>query len=83
VFIGESPILGRHIDAQLCVVVAGLFMSIFFCVAGLRADLSILRDPLTHLMTLGLVFVASIGKFGGSIRRRQIGGLTSKDACAR
>ena len=39
--VGESPILTRHIDEQLRGLVTALFMPIFFSLAGLRADLTI------------------------------------------
>jgi Kef-type K+ transport system membrane component KefB len=44
ILVGESPILTRHIDGQLRGLVVALFMPIFFSLAGLHADLTILRD---------------------------------------
>jgi hypothetical protein len=45
ILVGESPILTRHIDEQLRGLVVALFMPVFFALAGLNADLSILADP--------------------------------------
>jgi hypothetical protein len=45
ILVGESPILTRHVDAQLRGLVVALFMPIFFSLAGLNADLSLLRQP--------------------------------------
>jgi Kef-type K+ transport system membrane component KefB len=45
VLVGQSPILTRHIDAQLRGLVVALFMPVFFSLAGLNADLSILEQP--------------------------------------
>ena len=39
-------------------------MPVFFGLAGLGADLTILKDPNLLLVTLGLVLIASLGKFG-------------------
>src|SRR6185369_4237250 len=44
ILVGESPILTRQIDMQLRGLIAGLFMPVFFGLAGLGADLTILKD---------------------------------------
>ncbi len=46
-----------------------LFAPIFFGLAGLSADLTILRDPRLLLLTLGLIAIASLGKFAGAPSR--------------
>src|ERR1700730_12649272 len=61
--IGESPILPGHIDAQLRGLILAFFMPIFFGIAGLSTDLTILKDPTLLLMVFGLIAIASIGKF--------------------
>ncbi len=73
--VGQSPILTRRIDEQLRGVVTALFAPIFFGLAGLSADLTILRDPRLLLLTLGLIAVASLGKFAGAFAGGLIGGL--------
>ena len=45
ILVGESPILTRHIDEQLRGLIVALFMPVFFGLAGLSADLSILKNP--------------------------------------
>ena len=45
ILVGESPILTRHIDEQLRGLIVALFMPVFFGLAGLRADLTVLKDP--------------------------------------
>src|SRR5262249_13572088 len=42
VLIGESPILTKHIDEQLRGMILAFFMPVFFGIAGLSADLTIL-----------------------------------------
>src|SRR5262249_22205399 len=61
VLIGESPILSKHIDEQLRGLILAFFMPVFFGIAGLSADLTVLKDPELALMTLGLIAIASIG----------------------
>ena len=77
---GQSPILTRHIDEQLRGLITALFMPVFFGLAGLGADLTILKDPDLLLVTLGLVLIASLGKFGGAFLGGWLGGLTRPEA---
>ena len=82
ILIGESPILTRHVEDQLRGLVAALFMPIFFGLAGLSADLTILKDDNLLMLTIGLILVASIGKFTGAFLGGEIGGLTRGQSLA-
>jgi Kef-type K+ transport system membrane component KefB len=82
ILIGESPILSRHIDEQLRGLVVALFMPVFFSLAGLRADLSVLQNPQLILLTLGLIAIASIGKFAGAFLGGAVSGLTRRESLA-
>ena len=86
VLIGESPILSKHIDEQLRGLILAFFMPVFFGIAGLSADLTVLKDPSLALMALGLIAIASVGKFAGAFIGGEIGGLTRREvarACLR
>jgi Kef-type K+ transport system membrane component KefB/nucleotide-binding universal stress UspA family protein len=82
ILVGESPILTRHIDEQLRGLITAFFAPVFFGVAGLSADLTILADPKIALLTVGLILIASIGKFGGAFIGAKIGGLTRREGFA-
>jgi Kef-type K+ transport system membrane component KefB/nucleotide-binding universal stress UspA family protein len=82
ILIGESPILTRHIDEQLRGLITAFFAPVFFGVAGLSADLTILADPKIALLTLGLIAIASIGKFSGAFLGAELGGLTRREGFA-
>ncbi len=82
VLIGESPILTRHIDEQLRGLIVAFFMPVFFGVAGLATDLTILKDPQLLLLAAGLIAIASIGKFAGAFVGGEIGGLHRREALA-
>src|SRR5262245_44028706 len=82
ILVGESPILTRQIDEQLRGLVAGLFMPVFFGLAGLSADLTILQSGELTLLTLLLVLIATIGKTGGAFVGGHFGGLTRKESLA-
>lgn len=82
ILIGESPILTRHIDEQLRGLITAFFAPVFFGIAGLSADLSILADPKIALLTVGLILIASIGKFGGAFLGAELGGLTRREGFA-
>src|SRR6266852_2416606 len=82
ILIGQSPILTRHIDEQLRGLIIALFMPVFFGLAGLSTDLTILKDPTLLLMALGLIGIASIGKFVGAFAGGEIGGLSRRESLA-
>jgi len=82
VLIGESPILSKHIDEQLRGLILAFFMPVFFGIAGLSADLTVLKQPALLLMTVGVIAIASFGKFAGAFVGGEIGGLTRREAFA-
>jgi Kef-type K+ transport system membrane component KefB/nucleotide-binding universal stress UspA family protein len=82
VLVGESPILTRQIDERLRGLISSLFMPVFFGLAGLSADLTVLKDPNLLMLTAALVLIASIGKFGGAFVGGTLGGLTRRESYA-
>ena len=82
ILIGESPILTRHIDEQLRGLITAFFAPVFFGMAGLTADLTILGDPKIALLTVGLIVIASVGKFSGAFAGAELGGLTRREGFA-
>jgi Kef-type K+ transport system membrane component KefB/nucleotide-binding universal stress UspA family protein len=82
VLVGESPILTRQIDERLRGLITSLFMPVFFGLAGLSADLTVLKDPHLLWLTGALVLIASIGKFGGAFVGGAIGGLNRGESLA-
>src|SRR5260221_5812951 len=82
ILIGQSPILTRHIDAQLRGLIVALFMPVFFGLAGLSTNLDVLQDPSLLLVSLGLIVIASVGKFTGAFLGGAIGGLTWRESLA-
>jgi Kef-type K+ transport system membrane component KefB/nucleotide-binding universal stress UspA family protein len=82
VLIGESPILTRHIDEQLRGLITAFFMPVFFGLAGLSSDMTILGNTQILLLSLGLIAIASVGKFTGAFLGGKIGGLRWREAFA-
>jgi nucleotide-binding universal stress UspA family protein len=82
ILIGESPILTRHIDEQLRGLIAALFMPVFFGLSGLSADLTILKDPSLQLLAVGLIVIASVGKFSGAFVGGKLGRLSGRESLA-
>jgi Kef-type K+ transport system membrane component KefB/nucleotide-binding universal stress UspA family protein len=82
ILIGESPILTKHIDEQLRGIITAFFAPVFFGMAGLSADLTIFADPKIAMLTLGLILIASIGKFSGAFIGGELGGLTRREGLA-
>lgn len=82
ILVGQSPILTRQIDDQLRGMIVAFFMPVFFGMAGLSANLTILADPRIAWLTLGLIFVASVGKFAGAFAGGWLGGLSNRESLA-
>ncbi|WP_375159003.1 cation:proton antiporter [Bradyrhizobium sp. RDT46] len=82
ILVGESPILTRQIDERLRGLISSFFMPVFFGLAGLAADLSVLRDPDLLMLTGLLVLIASVGKFGGAFVGGALGGLNNRESLA-
>jgi Kef-type K+ transport system membrane component KefB/nucleotide-binding universal stress UspA family protein len=82
VLIGNSPILTRHIDEQLRGLIMAFFMPVFFGLAGLSSDMTILGNHQILLLSLGLIAIASIGKFAGAFVGGKLGGLRWREAFA-
>lgn len=82
VLVGQSPILARHVEEQLRGLIVALFMPVFFGLAGLGADLTILQSPYLLGLTAALVLIASIGKFGGAFLGGALGGLDRRESLA-
>jgi Kef-type K+ transport system membrane component KefB/nucleotide-binding universal stress UspA family protein len=82
ILIGESPILTRHIDEELRGLIVALFMPVFFGLSGLSADLTVLRSADLALLAVGLIAIASIGKFLGAFVGGTIGGLSRAESLA-
>jgi nucleotide-binding universal stress UspA family protein len=57
-------------------------MPVFFGLAGLSADLTLLKDFNLLLLTGALVLIASIGKFGGAYVGGALGGLSRRESFA-
>lgn len=82
ILVGESPILTRQIEDRLRGLISSFFMPVFFGLAGLSADLSVLRDPNLLMLTGLLVVIASVGKFGGAFVGGTLGGLNTRESLA-
>ena len=80
--VGKSPLLTKHIYGQLRGPIAALFMPVFFGLAGLSADLSVLRNPTVALWAVIFILVASIGKFTGALLGGRLGGLSLRESTA-
>ncbi|HVW69076.1 MAG TPA: cation:proton antiporter [Steroidobacteraceae bacterium] len=82
ILIGQSPFLTRHIDEQLRGLIIALFMPVFFGMAGLSANLLALTTPQMLLLTMGLIVIASVGKFSGAVLGGRLGGLSFAESLA-
>jgi Kef-type K+ transport system membrane component KefB/nucleotide-binding universal stress UspA family protein len=82
ILIGQSPILTRHSAEQLRGFIIALFMPIFFGTAGISTNLAVLAKPDLMWLTLGLIGLASVGKFSGAFLGGRLGGLSYSESLA-
>jgi Kef-type K+ transport system membrane component KefB len=82
VLIGQSPILTKQIASQLRGLIIGLFMPVFFALAGLSIDMRALAKPELLLLTCALILLASFGKFSGAFLGGRLGGLSYAESFA-
>jgi Kef-type K+ transport system membrane component KefB/nucleotide-binding universal stress UspA family protein len=82
ILIGQSPILTRHIDEQMRGMIVALFMPVFFGLAGLSTNLTALANTDLLLLTIGLIVIASLGKFGGAFLGGRMGGMSWGESIA-
>jgi Kef-type K+ transport system membrane component KefB/nucleotide-binding universal stress UspA family protein len=80
--ISHSPILTRHIDTQLRGLTVAFFMPVFFGLAGLSADLSVLRQPELLGWAAAFIAAASLGKFSGAFIGGRFGALSFRESLA-
>jgi Kef-type K+ transport system membrane component KefB/nucleotide-binding universal stress UspA family protein len=82
ILVGESPILTRHIDAQLRGLITALFAPVFFGLAGVGTDLSVFKNLSLVWLMLAVVAIASVGKFAGAFIGGRLGGLSFRESLA-
>ncbi len=80
--VGESPMLTGEIERQLRGIISALVVPVFFGLAGLSADLTILGDPMLLGLTALLILIASAGKFAGTFLGGRLGGMTMRESLA-
>ena len=59
-----------------------LFMPVFFGMAGLTTNLAVLANTNLLLLTIGLIAIASFGKFSGAFLGGRLSGMTSAKSLA-
>src|ERR1051326_1360058 len=82
ILVGQSPILTKQIHEQIRGLIIALFAPIFFAVAGLSVDLTILKHLHLIELAIGLILIASLGKLVGCYVGGRLGRLSSSEAAA-
>ena len=82
ILVGDSPLFTEKIEEELRGITAGLFMPVFFGLAGLSSDVTILANSKLALLTLAFILIASLGKSMGAFVGGLAGGLTVRQCLA-
>ncbi|HVP28806.1 MAG TPA: cation:proton antiporter [Myxococcota bacterium] len=82
IVLGNSRFQEPEVFAQLRTVTLSLFAPLFFAMAGLRADLALLRDPQVLLWGAIVLGAASASKFVGAFLGARLAGLPAREGLA-
>ncbi|THF65404.1 cation/H(+) antiporter [Pseudothauera rhizosphaerae] len=74
--------LAEMLAEKLEAVAVVLLLPLFFAYSGLRTEIGLLQTPAEWLVALGLIGVASLGKFGGSTLAARLTGMRWREASA-
>jgi len=80
--IPHESLLARELKHKLEDVAVVLFLPAFFAFTGLRTQVGLLDTLEGWMVTLGIIGVASLGKFGGSFAAGRLMGMKTRDAAA-
>ena len=80
--IPHDSLLARELKRKLEDVAVVLFLPAFFAFTGLRTQVGLLDSLGGWLACLGIIGVASVGKFGGSFAAGRLVGMRARDAAA-
>lgn len=82
IVLGRSRYLHPHVPEHIEALVTSLLAPIFFATAGLRVDLAALADATVLMWASAMIFVASVGKFGGAYIGAIAAGLDHREGLA-
>jgi nucleotide-binding universal stress UspA family protein len=80
--LGRSRYARHEVEEQLETFTVAIVAPIFFATAGLRVDLSLLRDPEIAFWALVVLAIASISKFAGAMIGARLSGLARREGMA-
>jgi Kef-type K+ transport system membrane component KefB len=78
----HDSLLARELSRRLEDVVVILFLPAFFAFTGMRTQIALLSGGTYWGITLVIIAVASLGKFGGTFVAARLTGLGSRDAAS-
>jgi nucleotide-binding universal stress UspA family protein len=82
ILLGRSRYARHEVEEQLETFTVAILAPIFFATAGLRVDLSLLRDPEIAFWAVVVLAIASISKFLGSMIGARLSGLATREGMA-
>jgi len=74
--------LARDIREKCEDLIVVLFLPVFFAFTGMRTQVGLLQEPADWLVCLMIIFVASFGKFGGTLFAARLTGSDSREAAS-
>jgi Kef-type K+ transport system membrane component KefB len=82
VVLSKNTELAAALIERLETVAVVLFLPLFFAYSGLRTQIGLVTQPREWLVTVAVILVATVGKFGGSAIAARLTGLRWREASA-
>lgn len=82
ILLGRSRFFSEEAEAHLSSLTVGVLAPVFFATAGLRVDLSALRDPTTAVWALAILVAAVTSKAVGALVGARLGHLQTREGLA-
>ena len=80
VIMPNGPGFRRMLRERFDTMSAVFLLPLFFAFTGLRTQVGLLDDPRTWLVCLLIIFVATLGKFGGTLGAARLTGLSWRES---
>lgn len=80
--IPHDSFISKEFRTKLSDVVSILLLPAFFAVTGMRTEIGLLSGPVDWLICLGIILVATSGKFGGTLIAARFTGLDWKTSAS-
>lgn len=82
IVMSQNAALHRHLKQNIEIFTSAFLLPLFFTYTGLRTQIGLLSGWQSWLICISIIFVAIVGKFGGSIFAARLTGMSWYDSAS-